>query len=275
MCEMWLCDTCGFGFAQPHVSGDEVFYSLLQEDPSYPSDRWEYAPVRRDLLRTAICGRVLDYGAGDGAFLTCLPDSCQGIAVELSGVLRERLLRRGVETVSAGSLGSAVPAESLDAVTMFQVLEHVADFRSLLSWCLRVLRPGGRLYVSVPEGERLRQWEEATGLPDLPPFHVNQWTRTSLAAALVDAGFSAVATMMDGFSAANAATLLGNAFRAQAVRPTSPAYVAWSVSNRRLRRVLLGALAVRYAPRLAVLAAKAPTLCSRVTLLARAARPEA
>jgi SAM-dependent methyltransferase len=42
------------------------------------------------------------------------------------------------------------PDESFDAVTMFDVLEHVPDDRSAVSEALRVLRPGGVILLSAP-----------------------------------------------------------------------------------------------------------------------------
>jgi ubiquinone/menaquinone biosynthesis C-methylase UbiE len=40
--------------------------------------------------------------------------------------------------------------ESIDVVTMMAVLEHVEDQHALLKECLRVLRPGGKILVTVP-----------------------------------------------------------------------------------------------------------------------------
>jgi hypothetical protein len=161
-----------------------------------------------------------------------------------------------------------------DVITMFQVLEHVAGYSDVLDLCRAALRPGGRIFISVPEGERLREWEDATGLPDMPPFHVSQWTRESLGMALTAAGFVDVRFISDGFSTANTAMLLGNGLRAEVLRPGSAVSRVWAIRDRRLRRVAIAAAALLFAPKLLRLALRSSDLGRGVILLAQARRPE-
>jgi len=70
--ELQQCDRCGFGFAVPWVGGDAEFYALAHAgDPHYPRDRWEFGETLSTLARRDMPGalRVLEVGAGDGAFL--------------------------------------------------------------------------------------------------------------------------------------------------------------------------------------------------------------
>ena len=68
-----------------------------------------------------------------------------------------------------------------DAVCAFQVLEHVAHPRRFLDACVRLLRPGGRLCIAVPndDGYMGKQRREKASL-NLPPHHLSRWGRRTL-----------------------------------------------------------------------------------------------
>ena len=215
--------------------------------------------------------KILDYGAGDGAFLRRLPGRWHKHAVEVSATQRRVLEAQGV---TASGVDARLGHGRFDVITMFQVLEHMANYAAVLDLCRAALLPGGRIFISVPEGERLREWEDATGLPDMPPFHVNQWTRESLRMALTAAGFVGIRFAADSFSAANIAMLLGNGLRAEVLRPRSVVSRVWTIKDRRLRRAAFTAAALLYAPKLLRLALRSPDLGRGVILLAQARRPE-
>jgi SAM-dependent methyltransferase len=63
--------------------------------------------------------------------------------------------RRGLSFVCGDVTAVPLRTESVDAVTLFDVLEHVRDDAAVLREALRVVRPGGTLLVSAPnEGWR-------------------------------------------------------------------------------------------------------------------------
>ncbi len=59
-------------------------------------------------------------------------------------------LEEGVRFVCGDATHLAFPSASFDAVTMFDVIEHVPDDKKAMSEVLRVLKPGGYVLVSVP-----------------------------------------------------------------------------------------------------------------------------
>jgi SAM-dependent methyltransferase len=119
--------------------------------------------------------RLLDVGAGESPYR------------ELFGHVRyentdwEHSVHPGARAVD--HVGPAhelpVPDATYDAVLCTQVLEHVPNPAAVVAELARVLRPGGRLYVTVPLA-----WE----LHELP-FDFFRYTPHALSRLLADAGF--------------------------------------------------------------------------------------
>jgi SAM-dependent methyltransferase len=74
------------------------------------------------------------------------------------------------------------PDAYFDAVLLLDVLEHVQDERAVVGEILRVLRPGGRLIISVPNRGALAAWDSLnlyhalTGGKRLPPTDDPSWS---------------------------------------------------------------------------------------------------
>jgi SAM-dependent methyltransferase len=75
-----------------------------------------------------------------------------------------------------------LPNESVDTILSTQVLEHVSDFQSYLADCARLLRPSGRLIISVP-----MQWRHHE-----VPYDYWRFTKYGLIRSLESAGFGIV-----------------------------------------------------------------------------------
>ena len=118
---------------------------------------------------------VLDLGCNDfwvGAYLTTKGYRCDGVELnwrsyELALDRAERF-RNGAEpaVIAQGDLHHAdrlLEGRRYDAVSLFEVIEHVPDPEQTLAVCEKLLRPGGRVYVSTPDGayERgnLARWQ--------------------------------------------------------------------------------------------------------------------
>jgi 2-polyprenyl-3-methyl-5-hydroxy-6-metoxy-1,4-benzoquinol methylase len=121
--------------------------------------------------------RILDVGCGNGDLLRYLQSrgykSLNGL--ELSAYAVERLAAQGIE-MQRGKLPSiSAPAESFDVAIASQVLEHVIRRNTFLKEIRRVLKPGGHLFVFVPD--------DCLG-PISEPEHVVKFDARSLAALL-------------------------------------------------------------------------------------------
>jgi SAM-dependent methyltransferase len=81
---------------------------------------------------------------------------------------------------------------SFDAITLFDVLEHVPDPIAFVASCRRLLKPDGLLFVNVPDiGSGIarllgKRW------PLLLPEHLNYFDRNSLQRCAGAAGFRVV-----------------------------------------------------------------------------------
>lgn len=96
-------------------------------------------------------GTLLDIGAGRGRFVAQARAAgwdARGVEPSLRGVGGARAL--GIE-LERGEIGDAtVAAGSLDAATLWHVLEHVDDPNAAVERIAGWLRPGGALLVGVP-----------------------------------------------------------------------------------------------------------------------------
>ncbi len=74
------------------------------------------------------------------------------------------------------------PDNSYDAVINTQVLEHVPDPQKVINEFFRILKPGGRLYLSAPQGWGIHQ----------APYHFFHFTKYGLELLFKNAGFRIV-----------------------------------------------------------------------------------
>ena len=174
----------------------ESFWADAPDDP----EPWAWERRRALLLSEARPGeRVLDLGCGAGRFVAALRDAGAdpvGVEVAEAALARARAVAPGADLRLLEPDGS-IPLDhgTVDLVWCSEVLEHVADGGHLLQEARRVLRPGGRILVTVPFHGRVQ-----AALVALVRFdahfdpqgqHLRFFTAGSLAALLVAAGFSA------------------------------------------------------------------------------------
>jgi 2-polyprenyl-3-methyl-5-hydroxy-6-metoxy-1,4-benzoquinol methylase len=181
-----LCRRCGLLYFLPAAAGSEHLYRGLQRLPWYYTDcKWEHHAALRDIPTNAA---VLEVGCGFGSFLDLVQEKRQagakGIDLSSAAIEVAQSQRRDVAVEDVVELAAREP-ESFDVVCAFQVLEHVPDPRGFLEACVRLLKPGGRLCIGVPNNDSYlgkQQLDEA--LLNQPPHHITRWstkTLTSLA----------------------------------------------------------------------------------------------
>jgi SAM-dependent methyltransferase len=151
-------------------------------------EHWWYRE-RRHLLARQVAGLrpglALDVGAAGGGNTRVLRDlGWRATALEYGQDGAEVAAERRLPTLRGDAGRLPVADGSLDLVVAFDVLEHLVDDLGAAREVLRALHPGGTFLVAVPSDPRL--WSAH----DEAVLHVRRYTRPTLTALLVRAGFA-------------------------------------------------------------------------------------
>jgi SAM-dependent methyltransferase len=193
---LYDCPDCGLGFCDPFKNPGHEYYEKCQDMYSVSVEEYtdrtsfEYDEALKLLARELKPGaRVFDAGCGAGGFLHRLRDAgfaASGLDFNTARV--EGLRARGFD-VYAGGLPDyargAAPA-SYDAVTLFEVIEHVDVIGDWIEAAKSLLKPGGIFIVGTPNRDRTFDPFQGAGLEeiDYPPHHLTRWNVKALAGAL-------------------------------------------------------------------------------------------
>lgn len=100
-------------------------------------------------------GRLLDVGCSDGLFLLGMRRHGEWDlhGVEPSEDASAAARQAGLQVITGGIEDAAYPDQHFDAVTMWDVLEHVHDPKAVLAKVASLLKPGGIFVVRVPNAD--------------------------------------------------------------------------------------------------------------------------
>lgn len=184
--QLFQCKKCGYGIFSPMTIGSEAFYTDITRNEYYLPDRWDFH-VAIKALRSANAHSVLDVGCGRGAFLDMVLKQLPGATCygnDANPAIRD-VLPQGVTL----HVNLKDAPDDLDAVTLFQVIEHVADPVGLLRESIAKVRPGGLVIVSVPDHSGpIRYFSDSHTA--IPPHHVSIWMPASLNSLLTQLGLN-------------------------------------------------------------------------------------
>ncbi len=198
-----VCEKCGLGRYEPMPSAEEVasFYPEVYYGDSGSKFQWivEWLVRWAGERYTAFLAqglepgaRVLDLGCGRGVILGVLADR----GFEVHGVEISEDAARGADPRAkirvAPQLSDAqYPEGFFDQIIVWHVLEHMREPDVTLDEIRRILRPGGRLIVAVPNFSSWQaRWAGTSWFHLDPPRHLFHFPMLALRRILARTGFA-------------------------------------------------------------------------------------
>src|SRR6476661_3672732 len=163
---IWQCQSCTLRFTQdvPDESSISPYYQSLDYISHSNTNKGLlnklYQAVRKFTLsqksalvisHTTNKGRILDIGAGIGAFL----NEMKGKGWDIEGIEPDYGARQQAKTLFAIDVNPApelktLPHNSFDAITLWHVLEHVESLQDYVALLKQLLKKNGKIFIAVP-----------------------------------------------------------------------------------------------------------------------------
>jgi 2-polyprenyl-3-methyl-5-hydroxy-6-metoxy-1,4-benzoquinol methylase len=187
---LYGCAECGVVFSEPRqaVGADWYQQAVPLETPPSPEEDGRF---RLFFEQGFPAGKLLDVGCGEGGFLSMARDQrWQTVGFDYDQRKVEEVRGRGLEAHASDWLSfcRSRAAGEFDAITLFDVLEHVPEPRELVREAKRLLKSGGHLVVTLPNARRPLPFGREEF--DFPPHHFTRWTPQAMKAFLEREGLS-------------------------------------------------------------------------------------
>jgi 2-polyprenyl-3-methyl-5-hydroxy-6-metoxy-1,4-benzoquinol methylase len=197
-----VCTGCGLGRFHPMPNSERL--RALYPEEYYGEPGWKFQPLIEGLVRAVgerhtsfLCreltsgARILDVGCGRGVILGALAErGFEAHGLEISAEAARGVDPRAEIRIAENLKDAEYRTASFDQVIIWHVLEHVNDPAGTLREAHRILKPGGRLVVAVPNFSSLQA--RCTGAAwfhlDLPR-HVYHFPLSALRQLLTQTGF--------------------------------------------------------------------------------------
>jgi SAM-dependent methyltransferase len=137
-------------------------------------------------------GTLLEIGPGFGTWLELAKQSgrfARVVGVERTPEMAEACRRRGLEVVARPVEQAAGELPPADVAVAFELIEHLFDPRGFVGSLAGVLRPGGLLVLSCPNGEGFDIALMGPVSVAVDPEHVNLFNPASIGRLLQNRGF--------------------------------------------------------------------------------------
>jgi 2-polyprenyl-3-methyl-5-hydroxy-6-metoxy-1,4-benzoquinol methylase len=197
------CQNCGFIFSDKWEKFSDKA-AVVQESPArveqvkeaFDRDKNVYFDRFKNdikyLTGSKETGKVLDVGCGFVYFLALMKKSgweTHGTDIDEAAV---EFCRKHLSIdVKCGELKeNEYPGGFFDAITLYNVLEHIPDFQGTMGIVKKILKPGGTLIINVPNAGDLRRFFLGQNWAHFREHHIWYFSKKSIVFLLKKYGFT-------------------------------------------------------------------------------------
>lgn len=215
--------------------------------PLLPMLRWKLDYFARHQAPPTAPGELLlDYGCGNGEFMARAAAAGWSVCgYEWDESAADAARQRGLKVATGDLADSGIAPASVSRITMAHVVEHLLDPRAGLQDCLRLLRPGGSIWIATPSVHALSHRVYGSSWRGLEtPRHVVVFDVDALVGLLREVGFVDARVVRRGAHARQLVAQSEALLRARTVVPAATSRI------RRLCLPPLVDLLAQFSPRL-------------------------
>lgn len=195
------CNHCGLVYANPRWSAEQLVAAYTAvEDETYVQERaGRELTFRRHLealerqTGPANGRSLLDVGAYIGVFVEVACDAgWRACGVEPSHWAAAEAQRHGLHVIQGTQHAPQLDGRRFDVVTMWDVIEHVADPQAEVRRAYELLKPGGWIALHTMDVDSLTARVMGARWPWLMDMHLYYFSQDTLAQLLRHCGFEVV-----------------------------------------------------------------------------------
>lgn len=204
---IWVrCRVCNFIFANPRPIDEclnkwwEIFentkktekdWKFLKDDASLTFYIQIFIPRIKTIEKYLTVSKILDIGASVGIFLAvCKERGWKTKGIELTKKAAEIAKSTGSDIIYGDFLKVELNGEKFDAVTLWDLIEHISSPQKTLLKVREFIKDGGILALSTPNPEsafvkfKRKSWHLWS-----EPTHIHYFTLDTIKKLLLDTGF--------------------------------------------------------------------------------------